>query len=167
MKKNNKKGFTLAELLIVVAIIAVLTAIAIPVFTSTLEKSRDSASISNIRAAYAEAQAVVLANAYLTDGHAAITEGHVSIPTGFDFGNMEGEVTVAGVDIESQVASDDWSGLLPADLKQGELQFPEDNGKTGGKTRSVVFTYDTDDDKVTSIVASFGGGTTGGGTTGG
>ena len=41
MKKNNK-GFTLAELLIVVAIIAVLVAIAIPVFTSQLEKSREA-----------------------------------------------------------------------------------------------------------------------------
>ena len=54
MKKNNKKGFTLAELLIVVAIIAVLTAIAIPVFTSQLEKSREATDASNIRAAYAE-----------------------------------------------------------------------------------------------------------------
>lgn len=34
MNKTNKKGFTLAELLIVVAIIAVLVAIAIPVFTT-------------------------------------------------------------------------------------------------------------------------------------
>ena len=31
-KLNNKKGFTLMEMLIVVAIIAVLVAIAIPVF---------------------------------------------------------------------------------------------------------------------------------------
>ena len=54
--KENKKGFTLAELLIVVAIIAVLVAISIPIFTSQLEKSRDAVSISNIRAAYAEAQ---------------------------------------------------------------------------------------------------------------
>ena len=37
MNKTNKKGFTLAELLIVVAIIAVLVAIAIPVFTAQLE----------------------------------------------------------------------------------------------------------------------------------
>ena len=37
--KENKKGFTLAELLIVVAIIAVLVAISIPIFTSQLEKS--------------------------------------------------------------------------------------------------------------------------------
>ncbi len=55
MKKNNKKGFTLAELLIVVAIIAVLVAIAIPVFTTQLEKSRDAVTVSNLRAAYAEA----------------------------------------------------------------------------------------------------------------
>ncbi len=40
--KENKKGFTLAELLIVVAIIAVLVAISIPIFTSQLEKSRDA-----------------------------------------------------------------------------------------------------------------------------
>ena len=44
MNKNNRKGFTLAELLIVVAIIAVLVAIAIPVFTSQLEKSRQGTS---------------------------------------------------------------------------------------------------------------------------
>ncbi len=54
MKKNNKKGFTLAELLIVVAIIAVLVAIAIPVFTAQLEKSREATDLANIRAAYAE-----------------------------------------------------------------------------------------------------------------
>lgn len=56
MKKNNK-GFTLAELLIVVAIIAVLVAIAIPVFTSQLEKSREATDAANIRAAYAEVMA--------------------------------------------------------------------------------------------------------------
>ena len=53
MKKNNKKGFTLAELLIVVAIIAVLVAIAIPVFTTQLEKSRESTDLANVRSAYA------------------------------------------------------------------------------------------------------------------
>lgn len=52
MKKNNK-GFTLAELLIVVAIIAVLVAIAIPIFTTQLEKSREMTDIANLRSAYA------------------------------------------------------------------------------------------------------------------
>ncbi len=54
MKRLNKKGFTMAELLIVVAIIAVLVAIAVPVFTSQLEKSREAVDAANIRAAYAE-----------------------------------------------------------------------------------------------------------------
>ena len=57
-KLNNKKGFTLMEMLIVVAIIAVLVAIAIPVFNGALTKSKEAADVANIRAAYAEWQAI-------------------------------------------------------------------------------------------------------------
>lgn len=58
--KKNKKGFTLAELLIVVAIIAVLVAISIPIFNSQLEKSREATDLANIRAAYAEVMTAAL-----------------------------------------------------------------------------------------------------------
>lgn len=54
LEERGEQGFTLAELLIVVAIIAVLVAIAIPVFTSQLEKSREATDAANIRSAYAE-----------------------------------------------------------------------------------------------------------------
>lgn len=54
MKKRNQKGFTIMEMLIVVAIIAVLVAIAIPTFNSALTKSKEAADVANIRAAYAE-----------------------------------------------------------------------------------------------------------------
>ena len=60
--KNNRKGFTLAELLIVVAIIAVLVAIAIPVFTTQLEKSREATDAANVRSAYASLVADYLEN---------------------------------------------------------------------------------------------------------
>ena len=53
-KIKSAKGFTLAELLIVVAIIAVLVAIGIPIFTSQLEKSREAVDLSDVRSAYAE-----------------------------------------------------------------------------------------------------------------
>lgn len=61
-KRNNKKGFTLAELLIVVAIIAVLVAISIPIFTSQLQKARLATNQANARAAYAAVEAQYLQN---------------------------------------------------------------------------------------------------------
>lgn len=59
-KKANKKGFTIMEMLIVVAIIAVLAAIAIPTFNSALTKSKEAADVANIRAAYADMQVSIL-----------------------------------------------------------------------------------------------------------
>ena len=59
-KKINKKGFTLAELLIVVAIIGVLVAISIPIFTAQLKKARLATNQANARAAYAAAVAAEL-----------------------------------------------------------------------------------------------------------
>mgnify|MGYP002624356455 CR=1 FL=1 len=58
--KRNDRGFTLAELLIVVAIIAVLVAVAIPVFSSQLENARQETTIANLRSAYAQAAAAAM-----------------------------------------------------------------------------------------------------------
>ncbi len=60
INRKNKKGFTLAELLIVVAIIGVLVAVSIPIFTQQLEKSREATDEANIRSAYAEQVAAYL-----------------------------------------------------------------------------------------------------------
>ena len=59
-RANNKKGFTLAELLIVIAIIAVLMAVAIPTFAGQLEKAERATDHANIRTAYAMAQIATL-----------------------------------------------------------------------------------------------------------
>ena len=53
-KDTHIAGFTLAELLIVVAIVGVLVAISIPIFTNQLEKAREATDLANVRAAYAE-----------------------------------------------------------------------------------------------------------------
>lgn len=58
--RKNEKGFTLAELLIVVAIIGVLVAISIPIFTGQLKKARLATNQANARAAYAMAVAATL-----------------------------------------------------------------------------------------------------------
>lgn len=61
-KKSSKKGFTLMEMLIVVAIIAILVAIAIPTFNNSLNKARLATDQANARAL----KAIVVAN-YLDD----------------------------------------------------------------------------------------------------
>ena len=63
MKKiKNTKGFTLMEMLIVVAIIAILIAIAIPTFNSSLNKAKVATDEANIRSGYASVMAEILAS---------------------------------------------------------------------------------------------------------
>jgi len=62
-RKSGKKGFTLMEMLIVVAIIGILIAIAIPTFNNALTKARISADEANLRSYYAE----VMTNYMLKD----------------------------------------------------------------------------------------------------
>lgn len=90
--KENKKGFTLAELLIVVAIIAVLVAVSIPIFTGQLEKARQATTAANLRAAYAEAATAVLTyDDGAQDGSASVTANDNGTYT----------VAVANVNIEA------------------------------------------------------------------
>lgn len=67
--KQNKNGFTLMEMLIVIAVIAVLIAVAIPVFASQLEKAREATDLANVRSAYAQ----VSTEALLGDSEATVT----------------------------------------------------------------------------------------------
>ena len=119
MKRTNKKGFTLAELLIVVAIIAVLVAIAIPVFGSELKKAHDAVDVANVRAAYAE-----IMTAKIVDGNAAKTvtvdfqgDGSTTTWTDAKIGTLElgasGE-TNAHPGSGSHTVGITWSGDTPS-----------------------------------------------------
>jgi prepilin-type N-terminal cleavage/methylation domain-containing protein len=48
IKRNNKKGFTIVELVIVIAVIAILAAVLIPTFSSIIAKANQSADISAV-----------------------------------------------------------------------------------------------------------------------
>ena len=51
MKRNNKKGFTITELVIVIAVIAILAAVLIPTFSGVIDKAKKSAADQEVRAA--------------------------------------------------------------------------------------------------------------------
>ena len=57
--RNNKKGFTLVEIIVVLVILAILAAAAIPTMLGFVEDSKGKAEIANARAAYVAAQSIV------------------------------------------------------------------------------------------------------------
>ena len=68
MNKMNKKGFTLIEMLVVIAIIAVLVAIIIPVIGNSTIKASAAANAANLRS-YASEMAIL----YLEPGDATVS----------------------------------------------------------------------------------------------
>ena len=75
LEAQGKKGFTLMEMLIVIAIIAILIAIAIPIFSAQLERANEAKDAANLRAAYATAAAAaVTENKNISAGPVTLTQ---------------------------------------------------------------------------------------------
>ena len=114
--KNNKKGFTLAELLIVVAIIAVLVAISIPIFSAQLEKSREATDLANLRAKYAEMAVSILDTGNTTGLSSTVTLKQQA--SGWDIASHN----VAGVTVPNSVATKNGTVKIAVD-KDGKVTF--------------------------------------------
>lgn len=52
MKKLNKKGFTIVELVIVIAVIAILAGVLIPTFATVVDKANESKAMQETKNAY-------------------------------------------------------------------------------------------------------------------
>ena len=128
MKKNNK-GFTLMEMLIVVAIIAVLVAIAIPTFTSALEKSREATDAANLRAAYAEVTVAGLTEAENDDDGVKRT------------GDKDGEYTWTK-DVKLVQKQDGWKNTSYTTNGIGGIAVTDAQAKANG-TVTVTYTQST------------------------
>lgn len=129
-KKFNKKGFTLAELLIVVAIIAVLVAIAVPVFSSQLESSREAVDRANARSANSIATATYL----MYEG-----KGEITFAIGMD--------TDGNVGIQAQPTTDGSTTSLKT-IPAGSLVTTAITNKSQ-KCKDTTLTVKVKDGKVT------------------
>lgn len=115
-KFTNKKGFTLMEMLIVVAIIAILVAIAIPTFAGQLERANQSTDAANIRATYAE---VVVD--YLNKGQAVEMTTPAMKSGSWD--KIEGDATIGDTKI-SAIAKTKGTGVTIKIAADGTVTIP-------------------------------------------
>ena len=81
MNKKNRKGFTLVELVIVIAVIAILAAVLILTFTSVINRANQSAALQKIKAQVDEAYVE-----YVSDNHEVPTSVKVAEKTN-EFGD--------------------------------------------------------------------------------
>lgn len=125
---KSKKGFTLPELLIVVAIIAVLVAISIPIFSTQLEKSREATDLANVRNAYSNVMMAVMSKD--TASHNGVTYIHdrwyqaVDLKQKVAGWQTDGTLTIGGV---SSTDSFNWVGA-PSPGGRCLVSYTEEHG---------------------------------------
>ena len=75
MKKLNKKGFTIIELVIVIAVIAILAAVLIPTFSNVIKNANASSAMQAAESAYIEALAIVMEDGNISANESATING--------------------------------------------------------------------------------------------
>ena len=142
MKKlNEKKGFTLAELLVVVAIIAVLVAVSIPIFTSQLEKARESTDLANLRAAKAAATTAILSGD--GDDYKMLTDAATKDKVYYDAQNGKLTSTKPTKGYGKGTAAGAYGDVVNTDAK-GVIKVTY-TAKVGTTPEKLTVTFDGDD----------------------
>lgn len=124
LKNNNKKGFTLVELIVVLVILAILAALLIPALTGYIDKAKQKDIIAQTR------QAVMATQTLVDEAYGKKTDGTpVSIGAGKDvtFDQIKGLAEIKGTLLEVTLTEAADTGYTINTVKKLIYEF-------GGKT---------------------------------
>lgn len=76
LKENNKKGFTLVELIVVLVILAILAALLIPALTGYIDKAKNKSIVAETR------QTVMAAQTLVDEEYAKVQAGSDEVQVG-------------------------------------------------------------------------------------
>lgn len=146
MKKSLKKGFTLVELVIVIAVIAILSAVLIPTFGNVIQNSKDTAAFQNAKGAVD----AYLVNQTENENDANLGNGWVLVFTG----------KTAYEDGKEFKTNNDMTGIYVFEYKDGALIQKQDKKvlkgelPTGKTFKMSGISMDTDNKSWTATNAT-------------
>lgn len=125
---SHKGGFTIVELLVVIAVIGIITSILVVAIGSARKRADETASISNLR------HLGMLFQMYASDNKGSLPHGYIGIEEGWDRALVN-----AGV-----IEEDDLKGVLHAPAHEADGEFPRSYSMSRGNFDGVAQTVETE-----------------------
>ena len=147
MKKMNNKGFSLVELIIVIAIMAVLIGVLAPAYLRYVEKSRKSADVQAIDAVMSAMEAAAIDPSLKMSDDDTMTvvmeKSGITITATVDAGtNVVGELT-STIGTAYQLKASDWTKIgIQGKVSGGQVTFTYEEAQT--ESGKKLLDYATD-----------------------
>lgn len=122
MEKRNKKGFTIVELVIVIAVIAILAAVLIPNLSRLVEKANESKAMQQAKAAY-EAYLLEEETGKTTTPAEHLDTVNLCIQSGdYYFEVTKGQFSATAIKKAAHTAHATDSGIVAKTVEEGKLK---------------------------------------------
>ena len=145
MKKMNNKGFSLVELIVVIAIMAVLIGVLAPQFLKFVERGRKSTDVQNVASIVTAIQTYAadpMATPALSSGEITLTDSQVTVSPSNASGNADKALDAAGIK-EIGLKSSKWPLSSGGNATSIEINFTvESDGSVSFTATALAADHD-------------------------